>query len=127
MSEDADPEDDGMIPWVWRAVLEQHPEAVASNQFLGEPFSRQHVVRRWPRFVQTLGTTEVQALELVQMDATPLLVESEDCAEILGRLAAISDREKALELVGMNPSLLVGGRADKERDKGFGVSTLVDL
>lgn len=115
--------------WAWRAVLEQHPQAVVQKQFMGVPFTRADVERRWARFVKILDIPAEQALEIIETDATPLLVDSEDVAEILGRLAAISSREKALELIGMNPSLLVGGAAaaTKNREKGFGVSTIVDV
>lgn len=128
-AQDSDGEDteESSVKWAWRHVLEQHPEAVAQGQFLGVPFGREDVERRWPRFFQTLDITEEQALKIIEMDVTPLLVESENVGEILGRLAAISSREKALQLVGMNPSLLVGGVADQERHKGYGVSTIVDV
>jgi len=115
-----------ILDTVWRAVLEQHPEAVREQTFLGMPLAKSDVERRWPRLVQTLGVSEEQALEIVQTDVTPLLVESADIAEILSRLAAISSRENALELIGWNPSLLVGGAAGK-RGKRLGISTLVDV
>lgn len=51
----------------------------------------------------------VEALKIIEMDATPLLVESDSVSEVLARLAAISSREKAMELIGRSPSLLVGG------------------
>ncbi|CAE8581785.1 unnamed protein product, partial [Polarella glacialis] len=111
----------------WRAVLEQHPEAVAQKEFLGMAFGRKEVEQRWARFVQTLGISEEQALKMIQMDATPLLVESEGIAEVLTRLAAISSREKAMELIGKNPSLLVGGAAGLKVEGGFAVSALVDV
>ncbi|CAE7220197.1 SLC34A2 [Symbiodinium natans] len=111
----------------WRAVLRQHPEAVLENNFLGEPFSFDEVKERWPRFVQTLGISEDQALKIIEMDATPLLVESDAVSEVLARLAAISSREKALELVNRSPSLLAAALGGKKDGNGLGVSTLVDM
>ncbi|CAL1165838.1 unnamed protein product [Cladocopium goreaui] len=122
----------------WRAVLRQHPEAVLEANFLGQPFGCEQVKQRWPRLVQTLGISEDQALKIIEMDATPLLVESDSVSEVLARLAAISSREKALELVGRSPSLLVGGAMNEawmaERKetqatgtKNLAASTLIDV
>eukprot|EP00913_Durusdinium_trenchii_P007906 g7417.t2 len=91
---------------LYQLVEEQHPEAIRDEAFLAMPFNRLDLQRRWPRLVQTLGVSQEQALEIVETDVTPLLVESDDVAEILSRLAAISSREKALELIGIYPSLL---------------------
>jgi len=110
----------------WRAVLRQHPEAVLDNNFLGEPFGFEEVQQRWPRLVQTLGVSEDQALKIIEADATPLLVESDAVSEVLARLAAISSREKALELVHRSPSLLAAAMGGKAKN-GIAVSTLVDM
>ncbi|CAE7260971.1 unnamed protein product, partial [Symbiodinium microadriaticum] len=110
----------------WRAVLRQHPEAVLDNNFLGEPFGFEEVKQRWPRLVQTLGISEDQALKIIEADATPLLVESDAVSEVLARLAAISSREKALELVHRSPSLLAAAMSGKAKN-GIAVSTLVDM
>lgn len=83
-------------------------------------------MRRWPRLVQTLGVSEEKALEIIKTDSTPLLVESEAVAEVLSRLAAISSKEKALDLVGLNPALLAGA-SDLKEGKGFGVSAIIDI
>eukprot|EP00913_Durusdinium_trenchii_P012744 g11966.t1 len=113
---------------VWRAVLRQHPEAVLDANFLGTPFGYKQVKQRWPRLVQSLGITEDQALKIIEMDATPLLVESDSVSEVLARLAAISSREKALELVGRSPSLLVGGAMNQATSsKNLAASTLIDV
>lgn len=112
----------------WRAVLRQHPEAVLEANFLGQPFGCEQVKQRWPRLVQTLGISEDQALKIIEMDATPLLVESDSVSEVLARLAAISSREKALELVGRSPSLLVGGAMNEATGtKNLAASTLIDV
>jgi len=112
----------------WRAVLRQHPEAVLDANFLGRPFGCEQVKQRWPRLVQTLGISEDQALKIIEMDATPLLVESDSVSEVLARLAAISSREKALELVGRSPSLLVGGAMNEATaSKNPAASTLIDV
>eukprot|EP00439_Symbiodinium_sp_Y106_P086531 s100_g33.t4 len=102
----------------WRAVLD--------NNFLGEPFGFEEVQQRWPRLVQTLGVSEDQALKIIEADATPLLVESDAVSEVLARLAAISSREKALELVHRSPSLLAAAMGGKAKN-GIAVSTLVDM
>lgn len=93
------------------------------------PFDRSDLALRWPRLVQTLGASETQALDIVKTDVTPLLVESDDVAEILSRLAAISSREKALELIGIYPALLVHDATIKvpEHLQGLGVSTICDI
>ncbi|CAJ1405319.1 unnamed protein product, partial [Effrenium voratum] len=110
----------------WRAVLRQHPEAVIEANFLGMPISYEKVKERWPRLVETLGISEEEALRIIQMDATPLLVESDSVSEVLARLAAISSRDKALELVGRSPSLLVGGAMHKA-DKNMAAASLIDV
>lgn len=110
---------------LWQLVQEQHPEAIRDEAFLAMPFKRVDLQRRWPRLVQTLGVSEHKALEIVETDVTPLLVESDDVAEILSRLAAISSREKALELIGIYPSILAH---DVKLTKGHaGVSTIADV
>lgn len=112
---------------VWEAVEEQHAHAVRDGAFLGVPFSRADVERRWPRFVQALGISQEEALDIIESDVTPLLVESEDVSEVLSRLAAISSKEKAVDLVGWHPGLLVGWRAGHEPRRGFGVSAIIDV
>lgn len=110
---------------LYQLVEEQHPEAIRDEAFLAMPFNRLDLQRRWPRLVQTLGVSQEQALEIVETDVTPLLVESDDVAEILSRLAAISSREKALELIGIYPSLLAH---DVKFSKGHScVSTIADV
>eukprot|EP00434_Breviolum_minutum_P034474 symbB.v1.2.030517.t1/scaffold3447.1/size56486/2 len=110
---------------LWQLVQEQHPEAIRDKAFLAMPFNRLDLQRRWPRLVQTLGISEEQALEIVETDVTPLLVESDDVAEILSRLAAISSREKALELIGIYPSILAH---DAKFQRGHAaVSTIADI
>lgn len=112
----------------WRAVLEQHPEVAVSGKFLGIPFDYQICKGRWREFVRILAIPQEQALEIIEQDATPLLVESEDVEDVLRRLVAICSREKALELVRRNPTLLVGGAAAyRKGDHGFCGTTIADL
>lgn len=113
---------------VWLAVCKQHPKSVREGHFLGMSFDRGDVERRWPRFVKMLGISEQEALDIVDTDSTPLLVEPEHAAEVLNRLSAISSREKALELVSWNPSLLVAGSpAIKREEQDPRQSVLVDV
>eukprot|EP00930_Biecheleria_cincta_P042805 TRINITY_DN29455_c0_g1_i1.p1 TRINITY_DN29455_c0_g1~~TRINITY_DN29455_c0_g1_i1.p1 ORF type:complete len:1062 (+),score=166.24 TRINITY_DN29455_c0_g1_i1:133-3318(+) len=112
----------------WRAVLEQYPEVAVSGKFLGIPFAYEIFRSRWSGFVQILGIHQEQALEIIEQDATPLLVESEDVEDVLRRLVAICSREKALELVRRNPTLLVGGAAGyRTGDLGFAPATIADF
>jgi len=112
---------------VWRCVSAQHPVAVSEGQFLGVPFTQADVTRRWERMADLLGVSEEKALEILNTDATPLLVESDDVAEVLGRLAAISSKEKALDLIGWNPALLAGGMSEAKEGSDMAVPTLVDI
>jgi len=113
---------------IWQMVVEQHPTAIREKRFLGVPFGREDIEQRWARFVQTLGIDEDQALAILETDVTPSLVESDDVAEVLSRLAAISSREKVLDLVGWNPALLVGGRAGLDTSRSNpGISAIVDV
>lgn len=123
---DSDTDSDVAPRKAWRLVLEQHPIAVAERSFLGIPFGFSEVKERYLLFVQVLGVSDELALQILENDATPLLVESEDVSEVLGRLAAISSREKALELVGRSPALLVGGATALRKD-GAAISTIVDV
>ncbi|CAJ1342495.1 unnamed protein product [Effrenium voratum] len=122
--EPAEPPPHELQERLWQLVLEQHPEAARHEAFLGMPFNRQHLAARWPRLVKTLGISEQQALEILETDVTPLLVASDDVAEILSRLAAISSKEKALELIGIYPSLLAN---DVTKTRGLGISTIADI
>jgi hypothetical protein len=111
----------------WLMVCEQQPKAVTDKQFLDMPLSRQVVESRWPRFVDTLGVSEEQALAIIEVDATPLLIEPAGIAEVLSRLAAISSREKALELVSWSPTLLLAGEPSTQKtDRGHGIFNIVD-
>lgn len=111
----------------WLAVLEQHPEAVVQKEFLGVPFERHMLKRRLSRFARLLGISVAQAVPIVEVDATPLLVESADISEVLGRLATITSVEKARELVSKNPTLVAGRAADRKKEDGLAVSAIVDI
>ncbi|CAK0858995.1 unnamed protein product [Prorocentrum cordatum] len=111
----------------WLAVLEQHPEAVVQKEFLGVPFERDMLKRRLNRFARLLGISVAQAVPIIEVDATPLLVESADISEVLGRLATITSVEKARELVSKNPTLVAGRAADRKKEDGLAVSAIVDI
>jgi len=120
--------DNVVLDRIWQMVMEQHPTAVREQLFLGVPFGREDIEQRWGRFVQTLGIDESQALAILETDVTPLLVESDDVAEVLSRLAAISSKDKVLDLVVWNPALLVGGRAGLDTSRSNpGISAIVDV
>eukprot|EP00929_Paragymnodinium_shiwhaense_P094850 TRINITY_DN55673_c0_g1_i1.p1 TRINITY_DN55673_c0_g1~~TRINITY_DN55673_c0_g1_i1.p1 ORF type:complete len:1163 (+),score=194.39 TRINITY_DN55673_c0_g1_i1:109-3597(+) len=117
---------DDAVAFVLRAILEQHADAVRGGEFLGIPVpSRQGLAARWDFLRELLDVSEDRLKEIVEVDACPLLVQSEDVASVFSQLVAISSKETARELVGKNPSLLVGRAAARER-LGYN-STIMDI
>lgn len=112
---------------VWAAVSEQYPAASRGGRFAGKPVSPVLTSLRFARLVEVLGISGEDAAELVEIDATPLLVEPEGVACAFKLISGISSRVKALELVRCHPGLLVGGVTSLKEGAGLVSSALIDL
>jgi len=113
---------------VWAAVAEQYPRAARCGSFATMPVTPALATLRFARFVEVLGISGEDAAQLVEYDATPLLVEPDGVASAFELLAQVSSRVKALELVRCHPGLLVGGVHEQlKRGAGIVSAALVDL
>lgn len=114
---------------IWKAVSRQYPQAARRGNFAGMPLSPVSAVLHFENLVQVLSVSQEQALELVQIDATPLLVEPEGVRSVFEELHALAGEAgegKALQLVKRHPGLLVGG-ANLKAGASLVTSALVDL
>lgn len=109
----------------WRAVEEQYPVAVRGGKFAGKPINPELASDRFSRLVGVLKVKPDEALELVKIDSTPLLVDPDGVANAFELLVGISYQEKALELVRCHPGLLVGGATTSLKTGVSAVTTIL--
>lgn len=114
-------------PRVLRAVLDQYPWAWRGGSFAGKPISDDITTGRFRRLREVLEISAEDAAELVEIDATPILVEPEGVEKAFNQIKEVSSRDKALELVRCHPGLLVGGVRSMKEGCGLVTETLVDL
>jgi len=112
---------------VWAAVSEQYPAASRGGRFAGNPVSPVLATEHFTNFVKVLGIPGDDAVELVEIDATPILVEPGGVASAFELLSGTCSRGKALELVRRHPGLLVGGVRSLKQGASLVTATLVDV
>jgi len=112
---------------VWTAVVDQYPAAAKQRRFAGTTISPMTAATRFNRLAEVLNITGMEALELICVDATPLLVDPDDVISAYELLARISSPEKALELVRRHPGLLVGGSKKIKDGASVVTAALIDI
>lgn len=112
---------------VWAFVKEQYPVASRGGRFAGAPVSPALAASRFEQLANVLRISGEEALELVAIDATPLLVEADGVADAFVSIAEASSTGKALELVRRHPGLLVGGGQCLKAGGSFVTQALVDV
>jgi len=103
------PEDEAIADKVWAAFKKQYSSAAERGMYMDTPVGEQDVKYRARRLKQTFGTSHEEVLRLVEMEALPMVVDSDYVKKTFDAMVRGSDKEKALSIIYKNPGVLTAG------------------
>jgi hypothetical protein len=107
-------DDEAAADKVWAAFKKQYSSAAERGMYMDTPVGEQDVKYRARRLKQTFGTSHEEVLRLVEMEALPLVVDSDYVKKTFDAMVRGADREKALSIIYKNPGVLTAGDSIEE-------------
>mmetsp|Transcript_46205 Transcript_46205/g.100616 ORF Transcript_46205/g.100616 Transcript_46205/m.100616 type:complete len:197 (-) Transcript_46205:169-759(-) len=103
------PEEEAMADSVWQAFKSQYTGAAERGIYMDTPVGENDIKYRWRRLRDTFGVSSEEAVEIMETDALPLVIDADYVAKTFNAMVEGSSREKALEIVQRHPGILAAG------------------
>jgi len=108
------PEEEALAEKGWQAFSKQFEAAAKRGMYLDTPVAEQDIKYRWRRLRDSFGVSSEEALQIVEDDATPLVIDSNYVQETFDAMVEGASQEKALEIIKKHPGVLASGKAIKD-------------
>lgn len=103
------PEEEALAESAWQAFKSQYTSAAERGIYMDTPVAENDVKYRWRRLRDTFGVSSKEAVEIMETDALPLVIDSDYVQKTFNAMIEGSSREKALEIVMRHPGILAAG------------------
>ena len=103
------PEEEAMAESVWEVFKSQYTSAAERGIYMDTPVGENDIKYRWRRLRDTFGVSSKEAVEIMETDALPLVIDADYVAKTFNAMIEGSSREKALEIVQRHPGILAAG------------------
>eukprot|EP00441_Pelagodinium_beii_P037406 CAMPEP_0197648926 /NCGR_PEP_ID=MMETSP1338-20131121/28042_1 /TAXON_ID=43686 ORGANISM="Pelagodinium beii, Strain RCC1491" /NCGR_SAMPLE_ID=MMETSP1338 /ASSEMBLY_ACC=CAM_ASM_000754 /LENGTH=204 /DNA_ID=CAMNT_0043222995 /DNA_START=50 /DNA_END=664 /DNA_ORIENTATION=+ len=107
------PEEEALAQKCWEAFKEQYESAAGRGMYMDTPVGENDIKYRWRRLRDSFGLTSEEALEIMQVDALPLVIDSNYVQGTFDSMVEGASREKALDIVKRHPGILAAGKEVK--------------
>jgi len=102
-------EEEAMATEAWESFRKQFSSASERGMYMDTPVAEQDIKFRWRKMRDNFGLTSKQALEVLEQDAMPMVVDAEFVRGTWDAMVKGSSKEKATEVLMKHPGILVSG------------------
>eukprot|EP00933_Yihiella_yeosuensis_P047336 TRINITY_DN4310_c0_g2_i1.p1 TRINITY_DN4310_c0_g2~~TRINITY_DN4310_c0_g2_i1.p1 ORF type:complete len:208 (+),score=32.08 TRINITY_DN4310_c0_g2_i1:140-763(+) len=107
------PEEDALAQKTWEAFKTQYENAAERGVYMDTPVGEQDIKYRYRRLRDTFGITSEEAFKIMEVDALPLVIDSDYVKVTFDAMVEGSSRDKALEIISRHPGILAAGKEVK--------------
>ncbi|CAE8590320.1 unnamed protein product [Polarella glacialis] len=105
-----DENEDAMAQLSWKAFSTQYSGAAERGVYFDTPVTEEDVKYRWRRMRNSFDVSSEKALEIVNVDALPMVIDADYVQATFEAMAAGATKEKAIEIISRHPGILAAGK-----------------
>eukprot|EP00930_Biecheleria_cincta_P071382 TRINITY_DN58892_c0_g1_i1.p1 TRINITY_DN58892_c0_g1~~TRINITY_DN58892_c0_g1_i1.p1 ORF type:complete len:230 (-),score=55.86 TRINITY_DN58892_c0_g1_i1:95-715(-) len=103
------PEENALAVDCWKAFQGQYTSAADRGMYMDTPVAEEDIKYRFRRLRETFGISTSEALDIMKIDALPLVIDSDYVKKTFDAMVEGASREKALEIIKRHPGILAAG------------------